>query len=270
MACVAAGPAGFRPRRAAGSPPRRGRACRGRRRAYWGGEGALGARPGWGELAARGALRRQRRDRLRCARGSAQSSSVNSFSLIYEGFDPAEEGLREALTSTGNGYLCTRGTAEWEDADGVHYPGTYGHGVYNRETTILGGVPGAQRGSREPAQLAGAQAAHRGRGRDPARRRRAARLPPRARHPYRDGDPRAAVPRPCRPGDRAAQPPVREHGRRPSRGHRVDAHPAELVGPGGGRIRRSTGASPTAASRVTSSSRAATSIRCHPGRSGPR
>ena len=45
-----------------------------------------------------------------------------------EGFDPAEEGLREALTSTGNGYLCTRGAAEWEDADNVHYPGTYGHG----------------------------------------------------------------------------------------------------------------------------------------------
>jgi trehalose/maltose hydrolase-like predicted phosphorylase len=66
---------------------------------------------------------------------------VNGFSLTYEGFDPAEEGLREALTSTGNGYLCTRGAAEWEDADGVHYPGTYGHGVYNRETTILGGVP---------------------------------------------------------------------------------------------------------------------------------
>ena len=66
---------------------------------------------------------------------------MNSFSLIYEGFDPAEEGLREALTSTGNGYLCTRGAAEWEDADGVHYPGTYGHGVYNRETTILGGLP---------------------------------------------------------------------------------------------------------------------------------
>ena len=66
---------------------------------------------------------------------------MNGFSLTYEGFDPAEEGLREALTSTGNGYLCTRGAAEWEDADGVHYPGTYGHGIYNRETTILGGVP---------------------------------------------------------------------------------------------------------------------------------
>ncbi len=64
-----------------------------------------------------------------------------AFTLSYEGFESAAEGLREALTSTGNGYVCTRGAAEWEDADGVHYPGTYGHGVYNRETTILGGLP---------------------------------------------------------------------------------------------------------------------------------
>ena len=66
---------------------------------------------------------------------------MNGFALSYRSFDPAEEGLREALTSTGNGYLCSRGAAEWEDADGVHYPGTYVHGVYNRETTILGGLP---------------------------------------------------------------------------------------------------------------------------------
>jgi len=61
---------------------------------------------------------------------------VDGFLLAYDGFDPQAEGLREALTSTGNGYLCTRGAAEWEDADGVHYPGTYAHGGYNRETTI--------------------------------------------------------------------------------------------------------------------------------------
>ncbi|MEA2220504.1 MAG: hypothetical protein QOJ35_3130, partial [Solirubrobacteraceae bacterium] len=36
--------------------------------------------------------------------------------LAYDSFEPSEEGLREALTSTGNGYFCTRGTAEWEDA----------------------------------------------------------------------------------------------------------------------------------------------------------
>jgi len=66
---------------------------------------------------------------------------MNDFTLVYDRFIPEEEGLREALTSTGNGYFCTRGAAEWEDAHGVHYPGTYAHGAYNRETTILGGRP---------------------------------------------------------------------------------------------------------------------------------
>ncbi|HTX31752.1 MAG TPA: glycosyl hydrolase family 65 protein [Solirubrobacteraceae bacterium] len=70
-----------------------------------------------------------------------QGPAVDAFSLTYEGYDPDQEGLREALTSSGNGRFCSRGAVEWEDADGVHYPGTYAHGVYNRETTILGGVP---------------------------------------------------------------------------------------------------------------------------------
>jgi trehalose/maltose hydrolase-like predicted phosphorylase len=61
--------------------------------------------------------------------------------LTYDGLAPDEEGLREALTSTGNGYFCSRGAAEWEDADDRHYPGTYCHGGYNRETTIMGGRP---------------------------------------------------------------------------------------------------------------------------------
>src|ERR1022692_5156360 len=66
---------------------------------------------------------------------------MNDFTLAYDRFVPEEEGLREALTSTGNGYFCTRGAAEWEDGHGVHYPGTYAHGGYNRETTIMGGRP---------------------------------------------------------------------------------------------------------------------------------
>jgi trehalose/maltose hydrolase-like predicted phosphorylase len=66
---------------------------------------------------------------------------VDGFLLAYDAFDPGAEQLREALTSTGNGYFCARGAAEWEEADGVHYPGTYTHGGYNRETTILGGLP---------------------------------------------------------------------------------------------------------------------------------
>jgi trehalose/maltose hydrolase-like predicted phosphorylase len=66
---------------------------------------------------------------------------VNDFTLAYDSFVPEQEGLREALTSTGNGYFCTRGACEWQDADDVHYPGTYAHGAYNRETTILRGQP---------------------------------------------------------------------------------------------------------------------------------
>ena len=63
------------------------------------------------------------------------------WTIAYDAYEPSDEGLREALTSTGNGYFCTRGFAEWEQADGVHYPGTYVHGGYNRETTIMGGIP---------------------------------------------------------------------------------------------------------------------------------
>src|SRR5918912_1016365 len=68
-------------------------------------------------------------------------TAESNWTLAYNFFDPGAEGLREALTSTGNGYFCTRGVAEWADADDVHYPGTYMHGGYNRETTIMAGVP---------------------------------------------------------------------------------------------------------------------------------
>jgi len=67
--------------------------------------------------------------------------TASGFTLVYDSFVPEEEGLREALTSTGNGYFCVRGSAEWEDASEVHYPGTYAHGVYNRESTVLGSHP---------------------------------------------------------------------------------------------------------------------------------
>jgi trehalose-phosphatase len=70
-----------------------------------------------------------------------ERDAMSESTLVYDHFDPGAEGLRESLTSTGNGYFSTRGAAEWEDASGVHYPGTYAHGGYNRETTILGGRP---------------------------------------------------------------------------------------------------------------------------------
>ena len=66
---------------------------------------------------------------------------MTNWTLAYDSFEPEEEGLREALTSTGNGYFCTRGALAWAEADGVSYPGTYTHGGFNRETTIMAGVP---------------------------------------------------------------------------------------------------------------------------------
>ncbi|MER5352142.1 glycosyl hydrolase family 65 protein [Kitasatospora sp. NPDC002551] len=59
--------------------------------------------------------------------------------LRYEGFDPAEEGLREALCAVGNGYLVTRGAAPEAVADGVHYPGTYLAGCYHRAVSTVAG-----------------------------------------------------------------------------------------------------------------------------------
>ena len=73
--------------------------------------------------------------------GEKRETTASNWALVYDSFEPEEEGLREALTSTGNGYFCTRGAFAWSEADGVSYPGTYTHGGYNRETTIMAGVP---------------------------------------------------------------------------------------------------------------------------------
>ncbi len=84
---------------------------------------------------------------LDSSKGDAQQSGGRSqhppreWTLAYDSFEPEQERLREVLTSTGNGYFCTRGSAEWADVDDIHYPGTYVHGCYNRETTIMGGRP---------------------------------------------------------------------------------------------------------------------------------
>ena len=128
------------------------------------------------EMAGRGD-RRRLRPGVAAGSGAVPGATrtVSGWTLVYDGFDPAEEGLRETLTSTGNGYFCTRGTAEWEDADGRHYPGTYAHGVYNRETTIMGGRPVPNEDLVNLPNWLVLQAPHRGRGGDPARKRRAAR-----------------------------------------------------------------------------------------------
>ncbi len=63
----------------------------------------------------------------------------DTWSLVYEGFSPHEEKLREALCTLGNGYFATRGAMANFSADNIHYPGTYLAGGYNRLKTEIAG-----------------------------------------------------------------------------------------------------------------------------------
>jgi beta-phosphoglucomutase family hydrolase len=72
-------------------------------------------------------------------RGGA-SAEFGPWVLTYHGFDPSQEGTREALCTLGNGYLGTRGAAPECRADPVHYPGTYIAGVYDRLASSINGA----------------------------------------------------------------------------------------------------------------------------------
>jgi beta-phosphoglucomutase family hydrolase len=64
----------------------------------------------------------------------------SAWSLVYKGFEPEREGIRESLCTLGNGYFETRGASVWSRADDIHYPGTYLAGGYNRLSTDIAGV----------------------------------------------------------------------------------------------------------------------------------
>lgn len=66
--------------------------------------------------------------------------SIAGWTWGYQGYDPDQEGLREALCTVGNGYLATRGAAPEYSADGMHYPGTYAAGIYNRLRSDVAGA----------------------------------------------------------------------------------------------------------------------------------
>src|SRR5271166_506001 len=69
---------------------------------------------------------------LRLAKDLEQEASPgDAWELVYEGYDPKYERLREALCTVGNGYVATRGCAPEAAASDAHYPGTYATGVYN-------------------------------------------------------------------------------------------------------------------------------------------
>jgi trehalose/maltose hydrolase-like predicted phosphorylase len=61
-----------------------------------------------------------------------RARTTGPWCVVYQGFDPAEVRLREALCTLGNGYFATRGAAPEASAGRVHYPGTYIAGCYDR------------------------------------------------------------------------------------------------------------------------------------------
>lgn len=63
----------------------------------------------------------------------------DNFSIIYEGWNPKEQKLREALCTLGNGYMATRGAAEENRNNDFNYPGTYLAGGFNRAKTEVSG-----------------------------------------------------------------------------------------------------------------------------------
>jgi alpha,alpha-trehalase len=65
--------------------------------------------------------------------------SEGIWMTAYNDFNPKQEGLREALCTLGNGYFATRGAAPESTADGIHYPGTYVTGCYNRLKSKIAG-----------------------------------------------------------------------------------------------------------------------------------
>ena len=75
---------------------------------------------------------------VRVIEANATADAASTWSLDFEGFDPAAEGVREALCTLGNGYFATRGAASGARAgnaltpERIHYPGTYIAGGYNR------------------------------------------------------------------------------------------------------------------------------------------
>ena len=63
----------------------------------------------------------------------------DAWTLELDGWNPADEGRREALCTLGNGRFATRGAGPEATADDVHYPGTYAAGCYNRLRDEVGG-----------------------------------------------------------------------------------------------------------------------------------
>ena len=72
--------------------------------------------------------------------GGGADVDAGPWLLTYGGYDPATEGIRETMCTLANGYWGSRGAAPDATADGIHYPGTYLAGVYNRLDSDVAGT----------------------------------------------------------------------------------------------------------------------------------
>ena len=81
---------------------------------------------------------REQRAQAAAAPLATASPASDPWVVAYDGYDPPTEGLREALCALGNGRFVTRGASADSRADGIHYPGTYLAGGYNRLASYVG------------------------------------------------------------------------------------------------------------------------------------
>lgn len=70
---------------------------------------------------------------------SETTQSTDTWTVSFDGYDPATEKLREALCAVGNGVFVSRGAAPEAKAGDRHYPGTYAAGIYNRLVDHIAG-----------------------------------------------------------------------------------------------------------------------------------
>ncbi|EHR50859.1 trehalose/maltose hydrolase or phosphorylase [Saccharomonospora marina XMU15] len=76
-----------------------------------------------------------------CALCAEPTSREQEWLLSYRDDEARDVASREALLTLANGYLGVRGADPEAVADGVHYPGTYVAGVYNRLSSAPHGRP---------------------------------------------------------------------------------------------------------------------------------
>ena len=179
-----------------------------------------------------------------------KETPMSDWELLYEGFDPAQQGLRETLCTLGNGYFATRGAAPDALAGEVHYPGTYLAGGYNRLTTEVAGRRDRERGPGQHSELARPRDSHRRRSLAGSGPGRVPRLSSEARPEARSAAAIVAAARSAGPRAELGGAAHRVDGQSAPRGARGPADAAGTGRAASAFARRSTAGSPIPACRA--------------------